>query len=163
MNQRIYKYSLHLLARQDYSEYKLRKKLLSKVDNLPHEVDEVLSALKEKKLLKEDSYRRQFVRKWILRGESDDKIRRRGSQEKLTIELEDLASIRSEMGLEQQEGLESLIQKKLRSTQLPEDPNEKYKLRNKVLRFLLTKGHDFSSANKALSRYFHIRLDEDNY
>jgi hypothetical protein len=49
MNQRIYNYSLHLLARQDYSEYKLKKKLLSKPDNNLEEVIEVIEKLLEKK------------------------------------------------------------------------------------------------------------------
>jgi SOS response regulatory protein OraA/RecX len=93
MNQRIYNYSIHLLARQDYSEFKLRQKLRSKKDNLPHEVDEVLEALKGKGLLKESNYRRLFIRKWMMKGESEQKIRMRGAQEKLEFESEEFEQV----------------------------------------------------------------------
>jgi len=89
MNKRIYNYSIHLLARQDYSEFKLKQKLRSKKDNLPHEVDEVLQALKANGLLKEENYRRLFIRKWMMKGEAEDKIKKRGAMEKLQFETEE--------------------------------------------------------------------------
>ena len=67
---RIYNYCIHLLARQDYSEYKLRQKLRSKPQNLPHMIDEAIEKLKDKGLLREEAYRRLFIRKWMMKGES---------------------------------------------------------------------------------------------
>ena len=93
MNQRIYNYSIHLLARRDYSEFKLKTKLRSKKDNLPHEIDEVIVKLKENGLLREENYRRLFIRKWMLKGESEEKIRRRGSLEKLEFYVEEFKLI----------------------------------------------------------------------
>jgi SOS response regulatory protein OraA/RecX len=154
MNQRIYNYSIHLLARQDYSEFKLRQKLRSKKDNLPHEVDEVLEALKSKGLLKEANYRRLFIRKWMMKGESEQKIRMRGAQEKLEFESEEFELVEKELGFSDEDSLEKLIAKKLRSKEIPSDPQEKYKLRDKVLRFLISKGHGFEEAKKSLNQYF---------
>jgi len=88
MNQRIYNYSIHLLARQDYSEFKLRQKLRSKKNNSSHEVDEVLVALTARGLLKEEKYKRLFIRKWMMKGESEQKIKKRGAMEKLEFESE---------------------------------------------------------------------------
>jgi regulatory protein len=154
MNSRIYNYSLHLLARQDYSEFKLRQKLRSKRDNLPHEVDEVITTLKERGLLREEKYRILFIRKWMLKGESEDKIRIRGSQEMLKFADEEFEQARSELGFSDHENLKKLIAKKVKLKYLPSDPGEKYKFKNKILRFLITKGHDYEDAKKSLEEYF---------
>jgi SOS response regulatory protein OraA/RecX len=154
MNQRIYNYSIHLLARQDYSEYKLRQKLRSKKDNLPHEVDEVLVKLKERGLLKEESYRRLFIRKWMMKGESADKIRKRGAMEKLTFDDEEFEMCERELGFTDEDSIEKLVAKKLRSKEIPKDPAEKFKLRDKVLRFLISKGHSFEESKRSLAKYF---------
>jgi SOS response regulatory protein OraA/RecX len=154
LNQRIFNYSIHLLARQDYSEFKLRQKLRSKKDNLPHEVDEVLEKLKERGLLREENYRRLFIRKWMLKGESEEKIRRRGSMEKLEFESEEFISASLELGFSDEESLEKLITKKLRSKEIPSDYQSRAKLRDKVMRFLISKGHSFEEAKKALNQHF---------
>lgn len=153
MNQRIYNYSIHLLARQDYSEFKLRQKLRSKKDNLPHEIDEVIQALKSKGLLREENYRRLFIRKWMMKGESEDKIRSRGAMEKLQFDAEEFKAIQSELGVTEEDSIERLIAKKLRSKVIPSDFEEKMNLKNKVLRFLISKGHSFDECKRALNKY----------
>ena len=161
MNTRIYNYSIHLLARQDYSEYKLRKKLRSKKDNLPHEVDEVIAKLHEKGLLREASYRRLFIRKWMMKGESEDKIRKRGSMEKLNFEDGEFEEISRELGFTDDDSIEKLVQKKLRGKEIPTDKLEKNKMREKVLRFLISKGHDYSDAKKALDAFIRGDVSEN--
>jgi SOS response regulatory protein OraA/RecX len=154
MNQRIYNYSIHLLARQDYSEYKLKQKLRSKKDNLPHEIDEVILKLKEKGLLREEAYRRLFIRKWMIKGEGEDKIRKRGAMEKLVFEEGEFEAIAAELGFTDDDSIEKLIQKKLRMKDIPKDPKEKFKLRDKVLRFLISKGHSYEDAKTSIAPYF---------
>jgi regulatory protein len=160
MNQRIYNYSIHLLARQDYSEYKLKQKLRSKKDNLPHEIEEVILKLKEKGLLKEEAYRRLFIRKWMLKGEAEDKIRKRGAQEKLQFEDEEFKMCEQELGFSDEDSVEKLVAKKLRSKEIPTDSQEKFKLRDKVLRFLISKGHNYEESKKSISKYFQ---NNENY
>jgi len=154
MNQRIYNYSIHLLARQDYSEFKLRQKLRSKKDNLPHEIEEVLLKLKERGLLREENYRRLFIRKWLIKGESEDKIRQRGAMENLEFAEEDFDIAKNELGISEEENLQKLINKKLKFKTIPTDPKEKFKLREKILRFLVSKGHSFEDSKQALKEYF---------
>ncbi|MGE3609428.1 MAG: regulatory protein RecX [Bacteriovoracaceae bacterium] len=154
MNQRIYNYSIHLLARQDYSEFKLRRKLRSKKDNLPHEVEEVIESLKSKGLLKEENYRRLFIRKWMIKGEGEDKIRMRGAMENLEFSDEEFEKTKMELGFNDQNNIEKLTEKKLRSKSIPTDPLEKRKLHDKVLRFLLSKGHSYDDSKKALKHFF---------
>ncbi len=159
MNQRIYNYSIHLIARQDYSEFKLRRKLRSKKDNLPHEVDEVIEKLKANGLIKEESYRRLFIRKWMMKGEAEDKIKKRGAMEKLLFTSEEFRAIEIELGFTDDESLEKLIAKKLRSKEIPTNPEEKFKLRDKVLRFLISKGHSYEEAKKSLGPHFNSARD----
>jgi SOS response regulatory protein OraA/RecX len=153
MNTRIYNYSIHLLARQDYSEFKLKQKLRSKKNNLPHEVDEVILALKNKGLLKEANYRRLFIRKWMMKGESEDKIKKRGGMEKLQFETEEFRVIELELGFTDEDSIDKLINKKLRAKDIPEDYAEKRKLQDKVLRFLISKGHGFEESKRALTKF----------
>lgn len=153
MSQRIYNYCIHLLARQDYSEFKLRQKLRSKKQNLPHEIDEAIQKIKEKGLLKEESYRRLFIRKWMMKGEAEDKIRKRGAMEKLQFGPDEFKVIEQELGFTDDDSIEKLIQKKLRSKEIPSDFESKQKLKDKVLRFLISKGHSYDDSKKALNSY----------
>lgn len=154
MNQRLYNYCIHLLARQDYSEYKLKQKLRSKPNNLPHEIEEVLVKLSEQGLLREENYKRLFIRKWIMKGESEEKIRRRGAQEKLELSREDFELVKKEHCFDDNESIEKLVAKKLRSKTIPQNHLDRYKLRDKVLRFLISKGHSFEDSKKAIESYF---------
>lgn len=153
MNQRIYNYSIHLLARQDYSEFKLRQKLRSKKDNLPHEIEEVIQKLNERGLLREENYRRLFIRKWMLKGEAEDKIRRRGAIEKLEFEDDEFQKISDELGFTDNDSVEKLIAKKLRSKDIPQNKEDKIKLKMKLLRFLISKGHSYDEAKHSLDKY----------
>jgi SOS response regulatory protein OraA/RecX len=154
MNQRIYNYSIHLLARQDYSAFKLRQKLRSKKDNPPHEVEEIIETLKSRGLLKEENYKRLFIRKWMIKGESANKIRQRGSLEKLEFSDDDFKNAGLELGFEDQDSLKKLIDKKLRSKVIPREYEERLKLKNKMIRFLISKGHAYEECKKALQYYF---------
>jgi regulatory protein len=159
---RIYNYCIHLLARQDYSEFKLRQKLRSKPQNLPHEIEEALEKLKANGLLREESYRRLFIRKWMMKGESEQKIRQRGAMERLEFESEEFRNIAIELGFDDSDSIEKLVAKKLRSKEIPKDPEEKFKLRDKVLRFLISKGHSYEEAKRSLQKHFNFQ-DMSNF
>lgn len=159
---RIYNYCVHLIARQDYSEYKLRQKLRSKPQNLPHMIEEAIQKIKAKGLLREESYRRLFIRKWMMKGESEDKIRKRGSMEKLAFEDHEFEQVSQELGFSDEDSLEKLINKKLRLKTIPTDAKERFKLRDKVMRFLISKGHDFAEAKEAINKYFKSSSDYES-
>lgn len=151
---RIYNYCVHLIARQDYSEYKLRQKLRSKPQNLPHQIDEAIEKVKAKGLLREESYRRLFIRKWMLKGESEEKIRKRGSMERLEFQDEEFEMCEKELGFSDDDSIEKLVAKKLRLKEIPKNPEEKFKLRDKVLRFLISKGHSYEDSKRSIAKYF---------
>jgi SOS response regulatory protein OraA/RecX len=152
MSQRIYNYCIHLLARQDYSEFKLRQKLRSKPQNLPHEIEEAIEKVKERGLLSEENYRRLFIRKWLMKGESANKIRRRASQEDLQLSEEEFQAASEELGLTSEDSIQSLIEKKLRMKEIPEEREAFYKLREKTLRFLISKGHSYEDSKSTLDK-----------
>ncbi len=154
---RIFNYCVHLLARQDYSEYKLRQKLRSKPQNLPHMIDEVIGKLKDKGLLREEAYRRLFIRKWMMKGEAADKIKKRGALEKLQFEDHEFELCQRELGFSDEDSIEKLVAKKLRSKEIPSDPKEKFKLRDKVLRFLISKGHSYEDAKRSINHFFQTK------
>jgi SOS response regulatory protein OraA/RecX len=153
MSQRIYNYCIHLLARQDYSEYKLRQKLRSKPQNLPHEIEEAIEKVKERGLLSEENYRRLFIRKWLMKGESANKIRRRASQEELQLSEEEFHAASVELGLTSEDSIQNLIEKKLRMKEIPKEREAFYKLQEKTLRFLISKGHSYEEAKTSLNAY----------
>jgi regulatory protein len=153
MNQNLYNYAINLLSRQDYSEFKLKNKLRTRPDVLTIEINEVIEKLKGNHLLREENYKRLFIRKWLLKGESESKIRSRGKMEKLEIDTQDFLAISQELGVGNEDNISKLIEKKLRSKNIPEDYKEKLKIKDKILRFLISKGHSFDDAKSAISKY----------
>ncbi len=162
MQSKIYSYCIYLLSKQDYSEFKMRQKLRQKRDFLPHEIDETIASLKAKGYLREDAYRRLFIRKWMQKGESEQKIRQRGAMEKLQFEPEEFSTVEEELGFNEDDSIEKLVEKKLRSKEIPSDSKERGKLRDKVLRFLISKGHGYDEAKKALSKRFNSASAADS-
>ncbi len=160
---RIYNYCVHLIARQDYSEHKLRQKLRSKPQNLPHMIEEAILKIKTKGLLREENYRRLFIRKWMMKGESEEKIRMRGAMEKLQFEDDEFETVTVELGFSGQDSLEKLIIKKLRVKEIPTDAKERYKLKDKVMRFLISKGHGFGEAKEAINKFLKGGSSENDF
>jgi regulatory protein len=149
MKQSAYQYALYLLSAQDYSEFKLRQKLRLKQFEQT-EIDETLTKLIEKNYLREEEYKRLLARRWIAKGYSDSMIKRRGEQEQLSFTSEDLLNCRQEMDRSSEDTISLLVQKKMRGRDLPIDREGKQKLREKVSRFLLSKGYGWDDVRKAV-------------
>jgi regulatory protein len=149
MKQSAYQYALYLLSAQDYSEFKLRQKLRLKQFEQT-EIDETLTKLIEKNYLREEEYKRLLARRWIAKGYSDSMIKRRGEQEQLSFTSEELLNCRQEMDRSSEDTISLLVQKKMRGRDLPIDREGKQKLREKVSRFLLSKGYGWDDVRKAV-------------
>lgn len=149
MKSTAYQYALYLLSAQDYSEYKLRQKLRLKQFEAA-EIDETLQKLIEKNYLREEEYKRLLARRWIAKGYSDSMIKRRGEQEQLTFTGDELLALRSDMDRSAEDTIDLLVQKKMRGREIPADREGKQKLREKVSRFLLSKGYGWDEVKKAV-------------
>jgi len=160
MKQSAYQYCLYLLSGQDYSEYKLRQKLKLKGFEAV-EIDETMSKLIEKNYLRQEEYQRLLTRKLISKGYSDSMIKRRAEQESLEIASIDLQTQRTDMDLSSQDIITQLIRKKLRSRSIPWDKLERQKLKDKVLRFVLSKGHSYQDCKTAIETELSILMETE--
>mgnify|MGYP001165364190 CR=1 FL=1 len=147
-----YNYCIFLLSKRDYSEYKIKNKLRSR-KHTPEIITEVIGQLTEQGYLREEEYKRQRIKQFILKGFANKFILQKLSQEHLTGEEEEIEKIRNEQYLYSDEMIDQLIQKKLRGKDIPKDFESKQKLKNKVLRFLILKGHSFDSVLPKLNEY----------
>lgn len=144
-----YQYALYLLSGQDYSAYKIRQKMKLKGYEA-EEIDQTVEKLIEKNYLREEEYKRMLAKRWISKGYSDSMIKRRGGQEDLAFETSDLAALRDESGTSTNDVISKLVAKKMRGQTVPTDRNAKQKLREKVSRFLLSKGYGWDEVKRAV-------------
>ena len=125
------------------------------------EIDETLTKLIEKNYLREEEYKRLLARRWIAKGYSDSMIKRRGEQEDLTYESTELTEWREDVGSNTGDVIEKLVQKKMRGQTVPTDRLAKQKLREKVSRFLLSKGYGYDEVRRAVDSAFKARDKSD--
>lgn len=146
-------YAIRLLSLRDYSTYKMEQKLKSR--KIPKEdIVKVVAKLIELNYLREDEYRRQRIKQLLVKGYSNSYIIHKLSQEFLTSTNDEIDEIRTLNDLSSEKKLQYLVEKKLRGKVIPSEYESKMKLKNKITRFLVSKGHSFSEINLALKNYF---------
>lgn len=148
-----YNYCIFLLSKRDYSEYKIANKLRSRKHS-PDIIHAVITKLTDQGYLREEEYKKQRIKQFILKGCSNKYIIQKLALEKLTCEDDDIDTIRNDQSLSSDDMIIKLIEKKLRSKEVPQDFESKQKLKNKVLRFLISKGHSFDQCLPKLETYF---------
>jgi regulatory protein len=141
-----YLYLIRLLSSRDYSEYKLREKLKGR-NHPANEIDEAIQKIKDQNYLKEDLYIEARVKAFMNKGCSPYYIKQKLKQEHLEIDSDTINEIFDEHKVSDDDQLQNLIRKKFRASS---DPS---KDEAKVLRFLISKGHDYSSAKKAFKKF----------
>ncbi len=133
--------AIRLLARQDYSEYKLRKKLKEKKFEADV-IDHVITEIKDLNYLQEHEYRKARIRGFLRKGLSNYFIHQKLGQEFCETTDEEIESIRSEIEVTEEDQVKELIDKKLKGREMSElDQKEKAK----IYRFLASKGHNPNS------------------
>ena len=124
-----YLYLIKLISFRDYSEHKLREKLREK--KYPaNEIDSAINEIKTKGYLKEELYTEARVKGFMNKGYSPNYIRQKLAQEHLTVTEEEI---------------DRLARKKMHGK-----TEFDYEGQSKILRFLLSKGHDFGTSKKVL-------------
>lgn len=147
-----YNYCIFLLSKRDYSRYKIQQKLKSR-KYTEENIEEVIQLLIDQNYLREEAYLRMRIKTLLYKRVSNYYIKQKLSEEKLTTTDEQIDSLRSENHISKEDSLEYLINKKLRGKEMPNEFEAKQKLKNKVLRFLISKGHNYQDANQALNEY----------
>ena len=144
-----YQYCLYLLSGQDYSEYKLRQKMRTRLYEKT-EIDETIAKLIEKKFLREEEYKKLLVKKLMRKGRADGLIKRQVEQEQLKVGADELLELRAETGVSKDEMITQLVSKKMRGGTWSTDRDQRRKQQEKIYRFLLSRGFSYDDAKKAV-------------
>lgn len=148
-----YNYTIRLLSKRDYSVHKLTAKL--RIQNFDQDIiDQTISRLIEQKYLQEEQYAKSRVKGLLYRGYSSQFIIKKLAQEELKVDTDLIQEMQNDASLNQKDTITALIEKRLRGRSIPTDNEEKQKLKNKIMRFLISKGHSFSTIQDSISIYF---------
>ena len=143
-NSRAYSYLIKILSARDYSEHKLREKMREK----KYPADEIESAIGEIKArgyLREEAYTEARIKAFMHKSYSPNYIRQKLAQEHLTVTVENIEEVFSEHRTSTDEQIAHLIRKKMHGK-----TEFDYDGQSKILRYLLSKGHDYGAAKRIL-------------
>lgn len=147
MSKKAYQTLIRMLSIKDYSEYKLREKLRDR--NFPaNEIEDAINQVKEQNYLREDIYAETRAKAFMNKGYSTNYIRQKLNQEHVSVTNEFISEIYDEHKYSEEDQIRELVQKKLRGKKI-EDYNQEVK----VIRFILSKGHEMGSIKKVLKEY----------
>lgn len=140
---RAFRYCIHLLAKRDYSKFKLSQKLLSKQYQVSV-VEQCIEKLIKLKYLNEDNYLRLKIKSLLNRGYGINYILQKCQEEKLLLSEQHIFDVMEEENLTEADILKKQIQKKTRSLDFDSMPKElAYKHRVKITRSLITRGFNY--------------------
>lgn len=152
--EKAYLYSIRLLAKRDYSVPKMMKKLKDKGftdEQCQYAIQECL----DKNYLREDAYIKAKTKNWMYKGYPPRHIAMRFSQEDLKVEVETIEKIFDENSITSLEQIKWLAQKKKFQPEYLDSGEHNYKKRQKVLSYIVGKGHSFDDALCALRAISH--------
>lgn len=144
MSTKAYMYLVKILSIRDYSEYKLREKLRER--NYPaDEIESAINDIKAKGYLREEAYAEARVKASMQKGYSPDYIRQKLAQENVPITDEEINAVFAEYRTKPEEQIERLVRKKMAGK-----TEFDYEGESKILRYLISKGHDFDVSKKIM-------------
>lgn len=144
MSTKAYSYIVKLLSARDYSEYKLREKLKEK--KFPaNEIDDALTEIKARGYLREEAYNEARIRGFMNKNYSPNYIKQKLNQEHLDVNVEQIEELFSENQVSTEDQIEVLVRKKMHGK-----TEFDYEGQNKILRYLISKGHDFDESKRVL-------------
>lgn len=156
---RAYHYCIWLLSKRDYSRFKLARKLYEK-KYTPY-VDELLDFLEEARYLQEEQYIRTRIKTFMYKGQSQRNIINKLRAERLNVESHVIEEIFEEYRYTENNQLRELIHKKLRSKGV--EALEDFNFKQKLIRFLLSKGHSYDKIKTELNFVQNEESDAQDY
>jgi regulatory protein len=139
-----YSYLIKILSSRDFSEHKLREKLRGR--NYPaNEIDEAIAEVKSKNFLREDNYIEARIKAFMNKGYSPNYIQQKLEQEHIQVAETIIEDVFTEHKLTTIDQIDRLVRKKLNINKVVDFDAE-----NKILRYLLSKGHDFGTSKKVM-------------
>ncbi len=138
---------IKLLSRRDYSEHKIREKLRTR-GFLHEDIEAAIKTAKEKNYLREELYASARVKAFMNKGYSEDYIKRKLEQEEMNVADDFISDIYAENNRTEADQIRELIRKKAKNAAINDFDAEV-----KIIRFLLSKGHDLGMIKKELKEY----------
>jgi SOS response regulatory protein OraA/RecX len=140
-----YLYAIKLLAKRDYSIYKLSKKLKERGYDKEH-LEDAIQEVIDLGYLKEEFYIEARIKGFMHKGLHPNFIQMKLKEEFLQVEVDHIFDIFSQYPMTICEQLERLIVKKLpRNTRYSELCfEEKQKIKQRAFRYAISKGHQYS-------------------
>lgn len=117
------------------------------------EIEETIDKLIEQNYLREEEYKKSRIKILLQKRFSDSYILRKLEQEHLSSSLNEINDIRQIQHIDKDESLQYLVETKLRGKTIPDNFDQKMKLKNKIFNFLASKGYNYQEAKDALSKY----------
>ena len=140
MDLQAYRYAMRLLGRQDYSERKIKKKMLAK-NFSSQEIEQVITLLKEENYVNEKRFACHEIIKLITKGYAPPLIQIFLKRQEISAPSEQLEKwihlSYQEMKLTQEDQIKKMIQLRKKRHQ---KKDHQYNVR--LLRHLLSRGHD---------------------
>lgn len=153
-NKEAFSYIVKLLSAREYSEHKLREKLRTK--KFPaNEIDEAINEVKAKGYLREEVYAEGRVRGFMNKAYSVNYIKQKLAQEHLTLSEEAIQEIFEDNNVSTEDQIERLVRKKVGSK-----TNLDFDQQGKILRYLISKGHDFSTSKKVMKNVLGANMND---
>lgn len=152
--EKAYLYAIRLLAKRDYSVPKMLKKLRDK----GFDEEQSQFALKEvldKNYLREEEYIKQKTKGWMYKGYPPSVIAMRFRQEDLKVDIETIQEIFEESSISTADQIQWLAEKKKAGPELFETGEANSKKKQKVLAYIVGKGHQFDETLNTLRAILH--------
>jgi regulatory protein len=134
-------YALGLLARKDYSKQQFENKLLSKNYSID-DINDIIGLLIKNRIFKEENFVRSIIIKRMNQGYSPIFIQNHLETKGVSTPLDEIYSFFEENGINEKIQMEKLVAKKFSFSEQLEDEEKHQKMKAKVLRFLISRGHD---------------------
>ena len=151
-----YLYAVKLLSKRDYSKHKLKTKLESKGFEL-QDIESALSDVIDKGYLREENYATARAKMLMMKGLHPRYIKSKLAEESVEISMSQIDLVFKEYQITPRTQIEELLIKKTRSLDLSTLRDEQSPMRIKLIRYLLTKGHEPEDASIIFDEFTHIK------
>ena len=147
----IFNKACDFLSRREYSINELSTKLSNKFpDQKKILIRNIVLKCEKHGYLSEERYKEMIIKKLLKKGSSKIVISKELSLHNINVSDEEIDYFRDFLGLNQQDSIKALIEKKLRLIQ----NKESTKQRESLMRFLLSKGYCYEEIKPLIDLYF---------
>ncbi len=148
-----YLYAIKLLTKRDYSQPKLRQKMVEKRFDT-EVIDKVIEELEAKNFIREENYVEARIKAFMHKRYSPHFIAQKLAQEDLNIDIEQIKAIFLDYQITTEQQVDELIKKKFPLAMAQSDDPELFqKFKRRTLQYIVGKGHTLSLGVNRIAEY----------